>query len=290
MLRVLKLLLGCTVVVVLTATVHAMMIAPMPVPGRVASSEIVVVGKVTAIENKTVMARQFSGAPDKVEYKIAVIQVSDLLKGPKGLTTVRVGFVPPAPPPPPPKPGQPFILRKQYPQVNFAVGQEGCCLLKKHFEGDFLTAVNYYDVIDKKTPNFDKDVALIKRCTKLLEDPNGNLKSKSAEDRLLTASLLVTQYRGGFGLLVGGGQKQKTEPIEAEQSKLILEALVSADWSQRETFSQVSPQMVIGQLNLTAQDGWNPPQFKDYQKEFPPYAQKWLKDNTGKYRIQRFVP
>ena len=111
------------------------------------------------------------------------------------------------------------------------------------------------------------------------------LKSKDADERLMTASMLLTKYRTPKA----GANNPKTEAVDAETSKLILEAIAGGDWT-RQGRAQVSPQMVFMRLNLNAKDGYNPPKFKDYQKEFPAYAQQWLKDNTGKYRVQRFVP
>src|SRR5262245_31956937 len=80
----------------------ALMIAPAPVPDRVALADVVIVGKVTAIEEKTVTAKRFPGDADKGEYKIASIQVTDAIKAPKALTHIRLGFVPPPPVPAPP--------------------------------------------------------------------------------------------------------------------------------------------------------------------------------------------
>ena len=48
-----------------------------------------VIGKVTSIEDKTVTAIPSPGATNKVEYTIAVIEVSDALVAPKGQKTVR---------------------------------------------------------------------------------------------------------------------------------------------------------------------------------------------------------
>ena len=50
-------------------------IAPQPIPQRVATADAVLVGKVTNIEEKTVAAPAFPGAPQKVEYQIAVVKV-----------------------------------------------------------------------------------------------------------------------------------------------------------------------------------------------------------------------
>jgi hypothetical protein len=50
------------------------------------------------------------------------------------------------------------------------------------------------------------------------------------------------------------------------------------------------------QLRLTPKDGWTPPQqgaMQDYRvhlKEWDAAAQKWLKENSSTYRLQRWVP
>lgn len=273
-------------VLVLTRPSPALVVAAAPVPDRVATADIVVVGKITAIEDKTVMAKRFPGAPEKTEFKVALVQIADPLKGAKGLTIVRLGFVPPVVQPAP-QPGVPRIGGgfNRFPQLNHQVGQEALFFLTKSADGDFHLAQNYFDVVEKKSGNFEQEVTLAKRAAKLLEDPMTGLKSKDADDRLTTASLLLTKYRTPKL----GVNNPKMEAVPAEESKLILEAIAGGDWT-RQGRAQVSPQMVIQRLNLTAKDGWNPPKFKDYQKEFPAYAQQWLKANTGKYQVQRFIP
>jgi hypothetical protein len=48
----------------------------------------------------------------------------------------------------------------------------------------------------------------------------------------------------------------------------------------------MGPQAMFFRLGLTAKDFWTPPaNFKDT----PEAAKKWLKDNAGAYRIQRYV-
>jgi hypothetical protein len=287
MMRTVALGLAGFVFLSLTATVSALVIAPAPIPDRVAMADLVIVGKITAIEEKTVLATRFPGAPEKVEHKIAMIQIDDLLKGPKGLTHARLGFVPP-PPVAPPKPGQPIVSggARRFPQLNHAVGQEACFFLSKHHEGDFLVARMSFDVVEKKAGTFEKDIAQAKRCAKLLEDPRASLQANDPQDRLATAAMLLTRYRTPRA----GTPNPKTEPIDAAESTLILKAIATADWSKPVNIQEVSPQLVFGRLNLTAKDGWNPPKFKDYQKEFPAAAQQWLKANQDKHRIQRFVP
>ena len=77
-----------------SATAGSLPADALPLPNRVANAEMIVVGKVTAFEDKTVMAAAFPGAKDKIEFKIAVVTISDALLAPKGLKTIRLGFVP----------------------------------------------------------------------------------------------------------------------------------------------------------------------------------------------------
>jgi hypothetical protein len=79
----------------------------------------------------------------------------------------------------------------------------------------------------------------------------------------------------------------KTEPIDATESKLILQTLADWDWKQRDPNAwQMTPQNLFLRLGLTEKDGWKQP--GDFQ-QLPEAARQWLRDNFGKYRIQRYV-
>jgi hypothetical protein len=242
----------------------------LPLPNRVATANMIVVGRVTGMEDRDVTAAPFPGAKNKVEYKIAVVTITEALVAPKGMKTIRLGFVPI----PPnvaisPRPFQP------------TVGQDGCFFLTKHGAADFAIAPSPLNFIAKGNAGFDKDLALIKRCVKILADPNAALKGKG-EDRFLAAAMLVARYR------TRGAAEAKTEAVDAEQSKLILQALADADWTPPADFTQLSPLMVLHRLPLTKADGWMPP--PQDAKAYAAYAQQWLRDHAGSYRIQRFVP
>src|SRR6516162_5949559 len=93
-----KLRLWCAACAALLAAAnvsHAVMPAPPAPAARVAQASMIVVGKVDSFEEKTVFAKAYAAAQNKAEYKVAVIKISDPIQGAKGLTTVRVGFVPP---------------------------------------------------------------------------------------------------------------------------------------------------------------------------------------------------
>ncbi|MBY0523077.1 MAG: hypothetical protein K2R98_06745 [Gemmataceae bacterium] len=266
-----------TVVTILALTLPAMakVMAPSPIPDRVAQADIIIVGKVTAIEGKTVMARPSPDSKDKIQFGIGVVEVEDGILGVKAKTTVRIGFEPPAPP------GE-GERRNRFPALTPTVGQEACWFLTKHIDGDFYTIGAYFNVIGKKdNADFQKEVDMVKRCAKLLNEPAAGLKSKDAEDRLLTAGMLIIKYRTPRQF----ANNPKSEAIDAEQSKLILEALAAADWTKRDPNTQASPYMYFNRLGLTDKDGWMLP--KD--GKIVEAAQKWTKDNAAKYRIQRFV-
>ena len=156
--------------------------------------------------------------------------------------------------------------------------------LVKHPTEDFYVGQAYYDFIDKKNADFDKSLDEIKRCAKLLADARGSLQSKSADDRFLTAAMLLARYR------TARPGETKTEPIDAEESKAILQALADADWDAKPgpAFGgfQTTPLIAFSRLDVTPTNGWTQP--KD-AKAIPETAKQWVKDNVEKYRIRRFV-
>jgi hypothetical protein len=263
----------------------AVMIAPSPISQRVATADCIVVGKVIGFGDRTVSVPAIPGAKDKQEYQIALVKIETNILGAKGVKEIRVGFIPP----PAPAAGGGrggVILRKPFRGVTFTLDQEACLFLTKHHAGDFYTAPMYFSVINKQgNANFGKEVEEVQRCAKLLADPKAGLEAKEKADRLLTAGMLVAHYRQRRP----SAGAPKTQPIDAELSKKILQTLADADWTARRPRPgplALTPQTIFAQLNLTAKDGWTPP--KDY-KQFPEKAKEWCKDHAGKYVIQRFV-
>jgi hypothetical protein len=270
------------------AVAGAMMIAPQPIPLRVATAECVVLGTVTGIEDKLVKASRFVNDQEKGEYKIAVVKIAEGFGSAKGLTHIRVGFQPPPPPGDAGAPPGPRIRPGRIQPVQLHKDQEVLLFLSPNIDGTFHIAPAYFDVIVKNKENaqqFTKDLAEAKRSAKLLADPKAGLESKNADERFLTAAMLLTRFRTQK---VFDGQPPKQEPIDAEQSKEILLALAGADWGKNPPPGgfMLNPQAVFFRLNLTEKDGWKQP--KNFQQT-PQAAKAWLKDNAEKYRIQRFV-
>ena len=257
------------------------LIAPQSIAQRVATSDAVVFGKVTALDDKTIKAEQFPG--QMAEFRIVTVKIADHIYGAKGLTHIKVGFVPPMAAPP----GgiRPHIRPYPGTAIKLEKGQEVLLFVKKHPKENFYTIPVYFDVVDKKTEGFDADLAEAKKDGKLLADPMAGLKAKSADDRFRTAALLLFRYRTFQQV----GAKQ--EPIPAEESKLILEALAGADWNAMPVrrpgpFRQeVTPLRVFYMLGVQPKDGFMPTP----GQQIPEAAKAWLKTNAGSYRIQRYV-
>jgi hypothetical protein len=270
--------LGALTLLAAALPARALMAPPPPIAQRVAMADTVVLGKVTAIEEKTVQATPFPGAEEKAEYQIAVVKIDEALVGAKGLTSVKVGFLVPKPR----RPGAPISSADLRGTPKLAVGQEALLFLYPHHDAGFHTVPGFYEILDKKTKTFARDVEQARKAAKLLADPMPGLKSKDATERLETASMLIARYR------VQRVPEAKSEPIDAEESRLILQALVDADWKKPVKFTEASPLMAFGMLNLQPADGWNPGEFRN-PNDYPDAAQKWLKENAKTFRIQRFV-
>src|SRR5262245_47050256 len=71
---------------------------------KLARADIVVTGKVTAVERETVDLIRYAGDKEKAPHRVAVIKIDKPLIGGAGITHVKVGFIPPAPSDPPAPP------------------------------------------------------------------------------------------------------------------------------------------------------------------------------------------
>lgn len=253
----------------------------IPLPERVATADAVVAGKVTSIEDKTVSAAPVPGA-NKVEYQIAVIKVADGLLGTKGLTHIKVGTVKPPE-------GRPNIRPGGLLPPKLTVDEEGVFFLHKHPTESFYVLQGPMSVVNKaNNDNYEKELARTKECAKLLADPKAGLKAKSAEDRALTATMLVLRFntpRAG---------ETKREPIGAEESQQILTALAGVEWNPKREPSDLvvlylSPQAAFGRLGLTDKDGWNAAGPFTTNNGYEEAAKAWLKGHADKYRVQKYV-
>jgi hypothetical protein len=254
----------------LTGTASAWAGAPAPPPQawiRAGTADIIVVGKVTTIEDRKVRVEGFPGDRDTGEYTVAVVKVEEALLGAKDLTHIKVGSLPPVP-------GR----GRFFPSAQLQKGQKVLLFLRPHTREPFLVPSDDFGVIDKRTPTFAGDLDSARRAVRTLRDPVAALKAKDAGDRLLAASVLLCHYRRPRPV------PQKLEPIPAEESKLILTVLAEADWNPR---AGLHPQLAFDLLGATDKDGWVPS--GDY-RQVAATSKKWLRDHAETFRVKRLVP
>jgi hypothetical protein len=296
--------LGTTALFAVPATAFAAAIPYQPAVQRAFTADVVIVGKVTAIEKDTVDAEQFPGQKQKVAHKIAVVKIETGLAGANAITHVKIGFVPP--PKVDPQPVDPNLPVRPRPRPGFGApdlkeGTEMLFFLNKHASADFYTIPNLSPPIDVKNEHGKKELEQVKKAMALIAEPLKGLKSDKAEVRVQTAAVLVTKYRA-YPFFSNGEPKQ--EAIDKDESKLILKALAEADWKQPQRpvpgdeFGTFNPVNAFFQLGLTEKDGWKPPMFPNPVPGAPPVDfnaiqkdafVKWL-DGAGKdYVVKKFV-
>ena len=214
------------------------MIAMRPAPQRAITADVVVVGKVTAIENETIDAPRFANDKNKVAHKVAVVKIETNLAGANSVTHIKIGFVPPPKNVPgvngpgggPVRPGgpavRPFIRRPGLQMPELKVGQEMLFFLVKHPSANFYVMPSMSPPVDVSMDIGKKQIAEVKKVTELLADPMKGLKSDKSDVRAETAAALMMKYRAYPAL---GGEVDQVA-IGAEESKLILKAIAEADW------------------------------------------------------------
>jgi hypothetical protein len=251
--------------------------APPPLCERVAEADAIVLGKIVSMAGEDLLALPSPKAPEKIRFRLAVIEVTEVLKGVKVPKTVRLGFPAPAEAPA----GGGITIRPKGPRfgASFKIGQDGLFYLAKHHREDFFIAPRYFDFVARANANFDQDTALARYAAKVGAHVAAGLESKDPQERFLAAALLINRYRTFRG---GSG---KTEPIEARESKMILTALAEADWK---TENQISPWTLFNQLGLSERDGWSRLTKSSAAQRYQA-AQDWLRDHAGTYRILRIA-
>lgn len=270
---------------------QTLLIARPSGPGRVIQADGIVMGRVVAHEPKDLQLAPAPGADNKVTYRVAVISVGEVIKGDKkegqNAKSVRVAFLPPPDNTNPnPKPNPRPILgkpgRRGTPQLN--LGLDGMFYLTKHHEEkDLYVVQNPFDVVPRNNAEFDKEVKETKRIVKLAENAVANLKADQAEDRFDAAAILIAKYRDPR--FAGG----KTEPVPADESKLILKALLEGSWDQAGRSNGPNSWELFMQIGVSDKDGWKFPP-KANLEELQNAAKDWLKKHAESYQIQRFIP
>jgi hypothetical protein len=263
----------------------AVMLPARPGPNRVALNDAIVAGRVMGMEDVDVKVAVAPGVNQQATYRIAIVSVTEVVKGKKDLKQIRVGFMPGGAIGPGPRPG--------FGQVQLQTGQDGLFHLAKHAVGDFYVMTTQFDFTPSQAKEqFEKEIAEAKLASNLLENPTQSLQSKEAKERYLTAALLITLYRTPKAGIT------KTEPISVEESKLILLALAEAEWKQPQlggpkrpgfNYDPMAPMSVFGMLGVTQKDGFMPPAKIQSPQDYPNACRDWCRQAAGTYRIQRIV-
>ncbi len=255
-------------------------------------ADVVVIGKVVDLEPDLTMMEQYPGG-GKIGHMIANIRIEESLLGAKGLTHLRVAYVPS---------NRPIIsddaefnarvngVRFWWGNLNLVQGQEACFLLRKHPTADCCALLEYSYPMNKGDLNYETEIKAVRNIMKAFDKPIEALQSKDAGERQLAACALVMRYR----MHRNGATATGSEPIPADESKAILKALGEMKWGELpfDPNGTFSVQGVFYQLGLSANDGWQQPQQKeneDYSALMDKAVSKWFKDNAEKYRIQRLV-
>lgn len=255
---------------------------------RMMQADAIFVGRVVALEPMDIEVESAKGQP-KVTYRIATVEVTDAIHGLKKETKmVRVAFL--AQPNNGPGNGgfgggggggiqiQPGIARPNFrvynPQMTLQVGQDGIFAVNKHFKENFFLSPTTQNFVSRENnQNFDAELKTAKQLAKVMGDPTAALKSEDKQDRYLAAAILVSKYRANQL-----GTPMKAEPIDAAESKLILQAIAGGDWANTRNAGIVpNPMELFVQLGVNVQPG-------NAQT-----MQKWLDENAGKYVIQKLV-
>jgi hypothetical protein len=242
-----------------------------PVGRKVAAADCVVLGRITAIQPRPVQGQAWrTSALPRWDFTIVEVEVKEALYGAKGKKQVRFGFR--------------NLQGDKTGAAQPAVGNAG------YFCGVQVGKNDFYIVpldcfCEAKDPRYEKDLAAARRLGRLLEDPEKGLKSAEAEDRLLTAYLLVLRH---CYVPFRHGETGKTQPIDAEQSKRILLALAEGDWQKNGQEARDA----LGALQLAVKFG--APAMKDFppqrgEEQWAAAAKQWLKQNAETYHIHRLL-
>lgn len=262
-------LLTLTLLAFSGAAVHGKAIAIMPVGYRITQSDAILVGEVTKIEPNTVMASIYPGSNRKQELQVAVVKIEKPIFAPKGLTHIKVAYLPST-----------RLMLGGYGTAALGEKKKACLFLKEHPSKPFYVVQTYSDVVGEKHPNYSKEVKEAEQYGEILQDPVKHLKGKDAEKRGTAAVLQILRYRAYRP------GRTKEVPIDADESRLLLKALADADWKAlRRGGGILTPTYAFQQLGLTAKDGWT---VKNY-REIPNLAPKWLEEHADTYRIKKRV-
>jgi hypothetical protein len=247
-------------------------------------AEVIVVGRIVEIEDTDTEVTTPPGTSQKTVYKIANLQIQEALVGAKGLTHIRVGFIPINQSPNPQLRGF-DDLDWGYLHDTYGINEEGCFFLQKHPQGDFYITLPNGNRLDSKYLSYEGDLGRIKRMIEVFEKPLEALKAKKSDERQFAAWALIMKYR--TAPTSNGGVVNEVE-IPKEESQLILKALCETenDPDQLTKFANL-----FSMLRITEKDGWNPANLggADTNKIMKETFEQWHKTHGEKYCVKKWV-
>jgi hypothetical protein len=231
---------------------------PSPVQ-RFFRADLIAGGRVTAIEDRPMRVHVSPGADTTQDWAVAVVEVTRGIKGAEGLTHVRVA------------------LREHQ---KLTVGLESVFFLVEHFREPVFVLDEIYDYPLEMGGGTQKDqVKQYEQWARLLADPECGLTSRNADERCLTAALLLARKR--FTQRAG----QPAQGFDAKQSRLILEALAGGDFARWHGDRQLSLTAAFAALGVTEKDGWKPQSFAG-PEQYQAAIKAWLNENATTFVIR----
>ena len=234
-------LLACALMIMGVAEANALRIA-MPLNQttlqKVMASEVIIVGKVSAIEKESVELEQGPKQP-KIAYTVASIKIETSLLGARTITHAKVVF---------PKPADgtetgvapvegsgirplPFPPRGGFQPITLTEGQEGLFFLQKHpSDSGYFIIQQGHNPINAAAANYKDELDKVKASTVAFADPVKALSVEKIDQRLPAAMALATRYR----IYPQNNPTGVIEEVDlpSEESKLLVKTLLEADWTK----------------------------------------------------------
>lgn len=256
---------------------------------RVAWSDLVVVGKITEIEEKTARDQELPGQPKGWYTRMARVEVVDVLLGPSKVESLRLAvnplwMKPPASWSDPKRLFGKGKVPKELPRVQpFEKGRQGIFFLSRRSPGEVYVPTLNPIFTDKSDPVYEEELKRCKRLVRLLANPKASLRSEDTADRRITAAMLLWRYT------VPRYEPLITEPIDAEESKLILGVLADSQWVYVSKDPYEEPMHILyGWVYPALGAGSDAPRRSVSVYDFDP-LREWVQKNREKYRIRRYV-
>jgi hypothetical protein len=255
---------------------------------RVAWSDLIVIGKVAEIEEKPARDDELPGQPRGWYSRVACLEVSEVLLGPDKVESLRLAINPMWLKPPASWSDLDRMygkgkVPKELPRVQpFEKGRQGIFFLSRRPPGKVYVPTDHPLFTDRGDPAYETELKRCKRLVRLLADPRASLRSKDPADRRATAAMLLWRYTSDrYGT-------NKTELIDAEESKLILGLLADSEWVQAAKDPDEAPMHILyGWVYPTLDAGSDAPRRSLLDEDYAP-LREWVRKNRETYRIKRY--